>query len=164
MIIVCLKCSVGIRIISEDLKEMELLVGTKSEYWPNQYPCYKCGKMASGVHEAEISADASRALSIIDLSVHETYAALNGLGVPSEQTCCREVLEQLLESSGIKLHGRQLRGQTRFIVDRLELADGTMLYFGASSQGAAIYRIVKPHHYTKQLLDGIEANSPELQA
>lgn len=162
MIIVCLACRSGIRVVPENLEEMELLVGTKSEYWPNNYPCYKCGKMASGVHEPELSANAARALEIVTLSVPEAYAALNGLGIPAEQTCCQEVLAPLFEERGIKLHGRQPSGQLRFLIDRLEFPDGTNVYFAPSSQGAAIYRVVKPRGYTQQLLDGTDANPAEL--
>lgn len=164
MIIVCTKCRVGIRVVPESLEEMELLVGERSDYWPNKYPCYKCGKSAVGVHEPELSADAARALEIVNLSVQETYAALNGLGIPVEQTCCYEVLAPLFEEKGIKIHGRQPQGQLRFLIDRLEFSDGTNVYFAPSSQGAAIYRVVKPHNYTEQTLDGTDAHRPELSS
>ena len=64
-------------------------------------------------------------------------------------TCCAEVIEPLFEECGIKVHGRQLRGKTRYFVNYFEMPNGTRLYLGASPAGALIYRISKKHSYAE---------------
>src|SRR5207244_3784714 len=104
-----------------DLLEMEMLVGSKSDYWQDSYPCYRCGGKAAGFHEAEIAADALLLIDVATLSTEEAYAALSGLGTPDEQTCCYEVLAPLLAEHGIKIYGRQPKGQARYFLDRIDL-------------------------------------------
>lgn len=148
ILIACTTCRKALR-VSGDLGEMEPLVGQGSEYWPDKYPCFHCEGTAAGFLAPEISAAAMASLAITDVTVQEAFAALNGLGVPEERTCCAEVVEPLFEKQGIKVHGRQPRGTTRYLVAELEFPDGSRMFFGTSPQGALIYRITKKHSYLK---------------
>jgi hypothetical protein len=158
MIIACLKCRAAIRILGDDA-QTRLLVGTQSDYWPDNFPCYRCGGKAEGFLEPEVAADALLTLEILDLTADEAFAALNGLGVPEEQNCCAEVIEELFQEHGIKVAGRQQRGVTRYYVDYLELKDGRKVYLGPSPQGVAVYRITKPFSYAQNVLQEVTNES-----
>lgn len=146
--IVCLECKKAIRVVG-DVSEVDQLVGQRSEYWPDKYPCFSCGQLVHGYLTPEVSATAFGQLEVYDLSVQEAFAALNGLGVPDERSCCTDVVVPLLESVGLKVKGKEFRGVPRYFIDELELPDGTKLHLGASAQGAAVYRVTKPHSYRK---------------
>ena len=146
--IACATCHVALR-VTGDVTEVDLLVGQRSEYWPSGYKCHICGGSAAGCLTPEVSALALASLRVIDVNAQEAFAALNGLGVPDERTCCEEVVQPMFEQQGIKVKGRQFRGQSRYFVDELEFPDGTRMFFGASPQGAVVYRITKPHSYVE---------------
>lgn len=148
ILIACTHCRKALRVTGE-LDELEPLVGQRSEYWPDKYPCYCCGGTAAGFLVPEISEAAHASLSITDVTPQEAFAALNGLGLPDERTCCAEVVEPFFEKQGIKVHGFQPRGTMRYLVSELEFPDGTKMFFGTSPQGALIYRITKKHSYLK---------------
>lgn len=156
IVIACSKCSHALRVNGE-VRDVDSLVGQGSEYWPDKYPCYNCGEKASGFLTPEVSALAMQALIITDVSPEEAFAALNGLGIPSERTCCEEVILPYFESVGIQVKGKQMRGQTRFILEELTFPDGTRMQIGASPQGAIIYRLVKRHSYVKAVEESINA-------
>lgn len=144
--IACTTCSKALNVIGE-VTEVDVLLGQRSEYWPDKYVCFSCGSKAQGFLTPEISAAAMAKLDAYDVSAQEAFAALNGLGLPSERVCCADVIVPLLEQLGLKVKGKELRGVQRYFLDELELPDGTKLHFGASPHGAAIYRVTKPHSY-----------------
>lgn len=146
MIVVCTDCSAALRIQTEDAAA-KLLVGDKSDFWPDKYPCYKCGARSVGYLDPEVALEALSAMSIVDLTHEEAYAAMLGLGLPDERTCCEEVLVPLFAASGLKVKGRQIRNTTRYCVDSIEFPDGTKIHLAASPQGATVYRIVAKHSY-----------------
>lgn len=146
--IACTKCAHAIRVVG-DVSEVDQLVGQRSDFWPDKYVCFHCGERCEGFLTPEISEFVLAKLNIFDLTPNEAFAALNGMGVPSEHTCCADVVVPLLEAQGIKVKGRELRGQQRYFLDEIHLPDGTKLFFGASPQGAVIYRITKPHSYVQ---------------
>lgn len=146
--IVCIDCKKAIRVVGE-VSEVDQLLGQRSEYWPDKYPCFSCGQLVMGYLTPEVSSVAFAELQVYDLPVTEAFAALNGLGLPEERTCCADVVVPLLESVGLKVRGKEYRGLARYFIDELELPDGTRLFLGASPQGAAVYRVTKPHSYRK---------------
>jgi len=146
--IVCTDCKKALNVVGE-MSEVDQLVGQRSEYWPNKYTCFSCGGVATGFLTPQISAAALGELDIYDVTVQEAFAALNGLGIPEERVCCADVIVPMLTALGLKVKGKEYRGMTRYFLDELELPDGTKFHFGASPQGAAIYRITKPHSYRK---------------
>lgn len=151
MIIACTSCSSAIRVQAEE-HSAQVLVGNKSDFWPDKYPCYRCGAHVAALMDPEISAEALVALDIVDLTPDETFSALMGLGVPEEQTCCAEVVVPLFEKYGLSVKGRQVRNAMRYCLEYIEFPDGTRLHLAASPQGATAYRVVKPHSYVKGLL------------
>lgn len=148
--IFCEHCTHALR-VNGDAVDVDSLLGQGSDYWPDRYPCYNCGKKAQGFLTPEISAMALSVMRVVDVNAQEAFAALNGLGVPSERTCCAEVIEELFDRHGIHVKGHQTSGQPRYLVEELSFTDGTRIQLGASPQGALIYRIVKPHSYVKAL-------------
>lgn len=127
-----------------------MLVGQRSEYWPDKYPCYSCEAQAHGCLVPEVSEAAMAKLIITDVTPQEAFSALNGLGTPEEGTCCEEVVVPLFTQLGIVVKGRRTRG-TRYLIDELTFPDGTRLFLGASPQGAVAYRVAKKHSYVKAL-------------
>jgi|SRR5690606_21001609 len=151
IVIFCTSCNHGLRII-EETGGTSYLIGTESEFWPDSYKCFNCQKNCSGYMEPEVDQKVLASLRVFNVTAEEAYAAVQGLGLPSERTCCEEVIRPLFEQHGIKAKGRQLKGTTRFCLDSLEFRDGTKLYLAASPQGATIYRIARPHSYTEAVL------------
>jgi DNA-directed RNA polymerase subunit RPC12/RpoP len=152
MIIACTHCSSAIRVQAEE-HSAKLLVGDKSDFWPDKYPCYHCGQKVRAFLDPEIAAEALAALDVVDLTAEETFAAIMGLGVPDEQTCCEEVVVPLFEKYGLGVKGRQIRNSLRYCLEYIEFPDGTRLHLAASPQGATAYRIAKRHSYVKEALD-----------
>lgn len=146
--VVCTTCKKALHVVGE-MSEVDQLVGQRSDFWPDKYICFSCGGAATGFLTPEISAAALNELDIYNLTPQEAFAALNGLGIPEERVCCAEVIVPALEALGLKVKGKEFRGMARYFLDELELPDGTKFFFGASPQGAAIYRITKPHSYRK---------------
>lgn len=144
--IACRLCSHALRVNGE-VRDVDSLVGQGSEYWPGKYSCYNCGAPATGFLTPEVSPLVMQSLIITDVSAEEAFAALNGLGVPAERTCCEEVILPYFEAAGIQVKGKQLRGQNRYILEELTFPDGTRMQIGPSPQGALIYRLVKKHSY-----------------
>jgi hypothetical protein len=104
----------------------------------------------------EVSPLVFQTLIVTDVNPDEAFAALNGLGVPAERTCCEEVILPYFEQVGLRVKGKQLRGQTRYILEELTFPDGTRMQVGPSPQGAVIYRIVKPHSYVSTMKETLD--------
>ena len=148
--IVCKDCGYALRVNGE-VRDVDQLVGQSSDFWPNKYTCFSCGKQADGFLTPEVSSLALATLTVIDVTAEEAFAALNGMGIPEERTCCAEVVLPYFEDQGIKVKGKQPRGTQRYIVEELEFPDGTKMFFAPSPQGATIYRITRKHSYVQAL-------------
>lgn len=149
MILWCVGCGSAIRVTGNPAETRALFDGKDT------WPCFQEGcehPLRQGL-ETEVDQKALRLMEVIELTPKEAFAAVHGLGLPKERAVCDEVLEPLFKAHGIKLHGRQPRSNTRYYVDSLEMPDGTQIHFASSTQGAVIYRITKPHSYTKEALD-----------
>lgn len=146
--IVCTACKKMLNVVGE-VSEVDMLVGQRSDFWPNKYVCFSCSGPAEGFLTPEVSAAAIRELDVYDVTPQEAFAALGGLGIPAERTCCADVVVPLFEAVGLKVKGKELRGMTRYFLDEIEMPDGTKLFLGASPHGAVIYRITRPHSYVR---------------
>ena len=146
--IACLKCSHALRVIGDD-KEAHALVGEGCELWPDKFRCFDCGAKAQGVLTSEISEAEEQRLIVHELTPQEAFAAIKGMGIPEEHTCCAEVLEAMFEAVGIKVKGRPLHGTKRYVVDSLTFPDGRTVHLGASMMGALAFRITKKHSYVR---------------
>lgn len=161
IIVTCLTCEIAIRVLPESVgdvrsvAEADQLVGEKSDFWPNKYPCPNCEQPALGIREVAADPRALRLLRMHDLTPQEAFAAFNGLGFPEEQQCSIAALQELLREQPIRrILGRDIGGAPTVHVDALELWDGTKVHLGAGSSGAVVYRIVRPPAYTKRALEG----------
>lgn len=159
MIIVCSACGMGLR-VQGDPEEILYLLGEKSDFWPDKYPCPTCAAKCKAFLECEIDTPALALMTMIDLTPQEAYAALFGLGLPEERSCCAEVVEALFKEHGIVAKGRQHHGVLRYYLDELTLKDGTRFFLAPSPYGAVIYRVSKPHSYTKEMTDGSDHPVP----
>lgn len=146
--IVCFACKHAISVIG-DVAEVDNLVGQRSDLWPDKYRCWACEGKMEAVLTPEVSTAAYGQLSIYELGPQETYAALMGLGMPDERAVDPVTIAQLFEQAGLKVRGKSYRGVPRFFVDSIEFPDGTKLHLAASPQGAAVYRITRPHSYAR---------------
>lgn len=159
ILIVCLPCAYAIRVMpsnvsdARSVQELEQLVGTRSEYWPNKYSCPRCDKPARGLLEQDADPRVLRAMHVQEATPQEAFAAMNGLGFPDEQKCSLEAVQALLLETPVrKVIGKNVTGAERTIVDALELWDGTKVHFGAGAEGAVIYRITRPTSYAARVL------------
>lgn len=159
ILIACLNCGFGIRVMPScvtdprSIQEVHQLVGEHSTFWPDQFKCPRCGNPARGMLEQKADPKAVALLELRDLTPHEAFQAFNNLGLPEEQDASlAEVQRLLLKYPVCKVVGSDVAGMKRTILDSLELLDGTRVYFGAGSEGACIYRIVKPIPATQRVL------------
>jgi hypothetical protein len=151
ILIVCKDCGVGLRVSGEHA-EVDSLIGERSDWYPDKYPCPGCGKSEAEMVDA-IEPSAFNALDLYDLSLQETFAALNGLGLPHEQDCGPTAVQNLLVRQQIaKVDCHLIKGTNRTVVYSLTFEDGTTLYLGSSPYGATVYRIAKKRSFTKEAL------------
>lgn len=152
MLVPCMNCYTCVRVI-DDPVQTALLVGQQSEFWPDKYTCIACGKPCEGLLENEAENNALERMKVRDLTAPELFAALHGLGTPDEMQCDGATVRELLTRPIKGVQGRTPPGTARFILESLELEDGTKLYFGASPSGACVYRITRPVSYTQKALE-----------
>lgn len=160
ILVVCLPCNFAIRVMPESVasmasvQELDQLVGARSDFWPDKYPCPRCGKPARGLLEKEADERVLNLLTIQEATPQEAFAALNGLGFPDEHHCSLETVQALLKEQPVRrIIGTNVRGAERTVIDALELWDGTKMYFGAGAGGAVIYRITRPVSYADKQLE-----------
>lgn len=138
-----------------DPQEVCQLIGEQSEFWPDKYTCPRCQEEAKAIREDDIDPDSLAGIDIQAIEAQEMFRAQNGLGLPDEQVCDRVTVEELLRATPIrKVAGHDIQGARRFCLEWFELADGTKMYFGASTHGAIVYRITRPISHVKEVLGG----------
>jgi hypothetical protein len=138
--------------MSNDPAQTEMLVGPSSAYWPNKYTCPRCNGAASGMMEGEVDPNTFAGFHVLELEAEEMFRALNGLGLPEEQDCQIENLRTTLNQKVKEIGGHTIPNSKRFCLEWLEMEDGTRLYFGASSHGATVYRIVRKVSFVERVL------------
>ena len=157
LVLLCGHCGAIYRCLDTE-GAVDILVGNRSEFWPDKYLCPNCGGQITGQHEEALPKGfhCDRAM---DLRPQELLVAMLGMGLPEEhRTTIAEVSSLLLSSKIKSVRGSNIPNTTRCVLDYIELEDGTRIYTGASSHGATIYKITKPHNYTKKALDASSAD------
>lgn len=153
ILIVCSSCSVGLR-VSGDPVEMDSLLGQKSDWYPDKYPCYSCRRPVAELLDAADPV-ALKVVEITDLTASEAFSALHGLGLPSEQDCGPTAVKSLLETSKVvKADCQLIKGTNRSVIYSLTFDNGSTLYLGSSPYGATAYRISDKRSYVKEELHG----------
>lgn len=150
ILFVCTKCTLILRVMSLDETEVDNLLGRGSPFWPDRFECPYC------THRMEYLPEVVAGHNILerplqDLTAQEAFAAFNGLGLPHERHCELSHLEELLHMGVKRVVGKNIPGVSRVLVDYLELADGTKVYFGAGADGAVVYRITKLTSYVDNI-------------
>jgi hypothetical protein len=149
ILIVCLPCSLAIRVLpssTDTSGELDSLVGRASGFWPDQYECPRCQKKMRGLLERDANPHTLRSLELKDLTPQEAFQLFSGLGFPEEQNCTLvETLLLMKEQPVRKLRGVDIEGSPkRFILEEIELWDGSRVFLGSSPDGAVVYRIARP--------------------
>lgn len=156
LVVTCEGCAAIYRVLQQqDGTDVDLVVGEHSEFWSDRYLCPRCGARATGMHENFLPRGMQTS-SIVDLTAEELLAALYGLGLPEERkTTLDEVKSYLIKEGGNirKVVGSDVAHTGRCVIDRIELMDGTKIYFGASAHGAVIYRVVHPISYVQRFVE-----------
>jgi hypothetical protein len=163
LVIICSGCGAIFRMLGGGIYDDGVqLVGPKSEWWPDKYVCPRCGAQAAGADEETLPRSIQTA-SIIDLTYIEMFSALSGFGLPDERPSSVENVAETLRSSPVKrVAGRNIANTERCMVDFIELDSGVRIYFGASTHGAVIYRIVKPISYASRVIEQEEERGRHL--
>jgi hypothetical protein len=151
--IVCKTCGTAVRIMGIQ-EEVSHLFGEQSEWYPDKYPCPRVGCNGRSEIVNSIESSALLTLDMHELTPQEAFAAFHGLGFPEEKDCGAEAIKQVFAQSSVKtVQTYTIRGTQRAIVQWIELENGIRLYLAGSAWGAMVYRISKPHSYTKKELD-----------
>lgn len=157
IVVICPRCALALRIIGGS-EEVHELVGERSEFWPDRYPCPRCGSLAVGCLELEAPAIELERLRVRDLTPQEALAAFHDLGLPDEQVCNKALLECLLREQPIRRIGaKDIDGARRCYLHHIELWDGTKIFFGAGSGGAVVYRVAPPFSYADKVSHELDA-------
>lgn len=158
IVVTCLSCALAVRVLpdvsagAQAVAEVDWLVGKGSDFWPNRYPCPRCGQHASGLAESAVDPRALALLEVRDLTAQEAFVAFHGLGFPEERACSVEVLQELLTTQPVvRVVGSNITGAQTVHVDALELRDGTRVHLGAGASGAVVFRIVRPAAYAQRV-------------
>lgn len=143
----CTACSSCFRLMQD-----ECMVGSSSEFWPDKYVCPSCGAAAQGMREDDVEG----CVDAIDIEPTELYAAMHGLGLPSEMVCEEGAVVSLLTSGISRVVGFMIPNTTRFVLEHLVTADGTRVFFGSCPHGAVVYRIARKPEYARKILEGAD--------
>jgi hypothetical protein len=150
----CTKCFVALR-MSGEFGEMDFLVGMKSDWYPDRYPCPTSGCGGTMTLTDVIDSKDVEKLRIYDLSPQEAFQALHGMGLPKERECSAElVLETLVGGKVTAVDIQDLAGSNRSVIHSLVLESGHRLYLGSSPFGAVVYRVAPPRSHVQELEDG----------
>lgn len=154
IVIACLTCHLAIRTTGEP-NELDFLVGTRSEWYPNRYPCPNSECLGKMTMTDAIESRVLGLLEVHDLSPQECFQALNGLGLPKERACDVGSIRKALQGRSIAFIDVQpVHNDKRSIVHSLLLDNGTRVYLASSPQGAMVYRIAPPRSVVREVLDG----------
>jgi hypothetical protein len=156
--IACTTCGFTLQVegsIKDENRELDSLVGESSSFWPDNYTCADCGGQAVGLKPGGFTDRATTRLRIVEVTVQEAFAALQGLGLPKERSCRFDDVLELIKQYGVKaVIGQDIRGTDRCVIDYFILGDGSKMYVGSSAGGATIYRITRPHFYVEEVSRG----------
>jgi hypothetical protein len=145
-----LTCNAVIRVAASDLEQLELTIGSRSDWFPDRYPCPICGELMA-LH----TRCPEERTQLIDLSPGEAFAAFCGAGLPAEQECSATRVRELLTTMRVvRVQTRHITGTNRCTLDTIELDGGVVLHLASSAHGACVYRIRAPAAFTESLEHG----------
>lgn len=149
IIVVWPKSGLAIRTVG-DFDEVEYLLGPKSDWYPDKYPHPDREVKELGEYQKVIDTAVLNELDVHDMTPHEAFSAMNGLGLPEERDCGLTAVKQLFSEKKVKgIGARQVNRQNRTIVDFVEFEDGTRMFFASSPLGPVVYRIQRPRSYVE---------------
>jgi hypothetical protein len=150
----CLTCRLALRLSGDD-REMDYLVGIRSDWYPDRYPCPRSACEGKMVLTDTIASTDLENLEFHSLNAVEAFQALNGMGLPPERACNAEKVGEAMRGGTIvAMELQDLSGFNRTVLYSLTLDNGIRIYFGSSPEGAVVYRIAHPYSYVKELSDG----------
>ncbi len=153
MLVVCssIACKTVTRIYAGSVNELTNLVGERCEWWANKYKCPSCERQATAVYEGQVDPNEFQGFSVRSLEAADFFRFMMGVGLPEEMNCDPNTLADVFRSGKVtQIKGHAIRGSSHFCVEWLEMEDGTRLYFGSSSHGAAIFRITKKSNFAER--------------
>jgi len=136
IVVQCSICSEAARVICTEQQAMTL---SRTEL-----QCWGCGGRAVTLSELAAVERGLLHSGTRELTYAETCRACSGQGLPSERACSRDAVESLLRNKQIHLIGGHSVSDTRFCLEWIEFDSGHRMYFGASTHGAIVYKIVEP--------------------
>lgn len=149
----CLRCRLALR-LSGDHQEMDFLVGMRSEWYPDRYPCPTSGCGSTMTLTDVIDDKDLELLKIHDLNPQEAFQALHGMGLPKERECSADsVLTTIVGRTIRSVDIQDLTGANRAIVHSITLDDGMRIYLASSPLGAVVYRVAPPRSHVGELED-----------
>ncbi len=144
ILIVCSACRLALR-TSGDPSEVDYLVGTQCEWYPNKYPCPMEDCPGPMVITDTIASIDIEHIDIRELTPQETFQALCGMGLPNEKVCTADYLREVLSKQQVaSVQARDIVNTSRCVLDSITLGNGYRIYLGASPMGAVVYRIAPP--------------------
>ena len=152
IIIACRECGNAIRVTGEHDEVQQLLGEHNQDWYPDKYPCPMPTCDGKSEFMDAIEPAAFRMLNIVDLTLHEAYAAFHGLGLPDERDCGPVAIRECLLSGRVKsVDVRLIRGSSRSVLYSITMEDGTTIHVGSSPFGAVVYRLAKPQSAVQRL-------------
>jgi hypothetical protein len=150
----CLTCHLALRTTGEPV-EVDFLVGMRSDWYPDRYPCPRSGCKGTMTLTDVIESKVLPLLEIHDVNPQECFQALKGMGLPEEKKATLDLVVKHLEGKTIQsIEVEPVSNALRTVVRSILMADGTRLYFGSSPQGATVYRIAPPRSLTTEAFNG----------
>lgn len=153
MLIACPVCRLAFR-VQGNYEEMHFLVGQRSDWYPDKYPCPTSECLGKMVIADAVDPESLGYLDIRELSPQETFQAFMGLGLPEEKDCNPTIVKEAMRGRKIvsmDLHG--IPGTTRSVLHSMMLDNGVRVFFGNSPHGVVIYRVVPARSLTQEILD-----------
>lgn len=152
----CLTCHLALQISGEH-SELDYLVGMRSDWYPDRYPCPRSGCESSMVLTDTIEPAALSKLEIHHLNPQEAYQALHGMGLPEERHCNdKAVLLALVGRTVKSVETQDLGGANRTVLHSITLDNDCRIYVGSSPFGALVYRIASPPNAVQRALAEFE--------
>lgn len=153
----CLTCRLAIRTTAktDETVELDFLVGMKSEWYPDRYPCPSPECLGLMTLTDTIASEELKNLELYDLTPQEAFQALNGCGLPQERGCTKEaVIEAMTGQEVTSIEVFTVPNTRSSILKSIQLSNGYRIYLGAGPAGATVYRIAPPRSYVKELANG----------
>ncbi len=139
--VLCRSCKSCLRVSPGQPGELEAMMsGLQAKCWDCEQPLI--------IHNEVPVED----IHVIDVNPQEAYAAVNGLGLPTEKDCTAAAVTQLLTERRVtRVSATQIRDSHRCIIEYLELEDGSKVYLGSSAYGATVFRVSNPISYVENI-------------